>query len=45
MANCIKCGAELMPGAVYCHACGKKQVAEKRKVTDYAIRAGKLHIS
>ncbi len=31
MANCIKCGAELMPGAVYCHACGKKQVAEKRK--------------
>ena len=31
MENCIKCGAELMPGAVYCHACGKKQVAEKRK--------------
>lgn len=31
MANCIKCGAELIDGAVYCHLCGKKQTVEKRK--------------
>lgn len=28
--TCIKCGAELVPGAVYCHLCGKKQVAQQR---------------
>lgn len=26
MSNCIKCGAELVPGAVFCHLCGKKQI-------------------
>lgn len=31
MADCIKCGAQLVPDAVYCHLCGKKQIAEKRK--------------
>ena len=29
--NCIKCGAELVPGAVYCHNCGKKQIVEERR--------------
>ena len=28
--TCIKCGAELVPGAVFCHLCGKKQVAQPR---------------
>ena len=23
MSNCIKCGTTLVPGAVYCHLCGK----------------------
>lgn len=31
MAKCVKCGAELAPGAVFCHLCGKKQVADTRK--------------
>lgn len=32
MSNCLKCGAELPEGALYCHICGKKQVTgEKRK--------------
>ena len=30
MNSCIKCGAELVPGAVFCHLCGKKQVREQR---------------
>lgn len=25
--KCIKCGADLPPGALYCHICGKKQTA------------------
>ncbi len=29
--NCIKCKAELPPGALYCPTCGKKQSTEKRK--------------
>lgn len=29
--TCFKCRAELPEGALYCPACGKKQVAEKRK--------------
>lgn len=33
MAKCVKCGAELAPGAVFCHLCGKKQVADTRKRT------------
>lgn len=31
MSTCIKCGVELVPDAVYCHICGKKQVASPRK--------------
>lgn len=30
MYNCIKCTAELPEGAVFCPACGKKQVSQKR---------------
>lgn len=29
--NCVKCGVTLVDGAVYCHMCGKKQVAAPRK--------------
>jgi len=28
---CPKCRTELIPGAVYCHRCGKKQVTTKRQ--------------
>lgn len=31
MENCIKCGAALPPGALYCPACGKKQSSAPRK--------------
>lgn len=31
MSTCIKCGVELVPGAVYCPFCGKKQVSSKQK--------------
>lgn len=31
MAGCIKCNAALPDGALYCHLCGKKQVAAQRK--------------
>ena len=31
MPTCIKCGALLMPDAVYCHICGKKQIVTKKK--------------
>ena len=31
--TCIKCGAELVPGAVFCHMCGKKQTAQPRPRT------------
>lgn len=26
MGACIKCGVDLLPGSVYCHMCGKKQI-------------------
>lgn len=29
--DCVKCGVTLVDGAVYCHMCGKKQVATKRR--------------
>lgn len=29
MAYCIKCKTELPEGAVFCHICGRKQIAEK----------------
>lgn len=31
MAACIKCKADLRPGAIYCDMCGKKQTPAKRK--------------
>ena len=31
MSTCIKCGVQLVPDAVYCHICGKKQVTASRK--------------
>lgn len=31
MSTCIKCGVQLVPDAVYCHVCGKKQVTASRK--------------
>lgn len=47
MADCIKCGAALPEGAVFCHLCGKKQVTVKRKTrsringTGTAFRRGR----
>ncbi len=29
--NCIKCGAELPSGAIFCPACGKKQIVQQRQ--------------
>lgn len=29
--TCKKCSAPLPPGAIFCHKCGKKQVADKKK--------------
>lgn len=43
MANCIKCGAELVPNAAYCHLCGKKQVQEKRKTLKRPNGAGTVY--
>ena len=40
MSACIKCGVELVPGAVYCHICGKKQVKETRKALKRPNGAG-----
>lgn len=33
MSDCIKCRTPLPPDALYCHRCGKKQIATKRKRT------------
>lgn len=33
MGACIKCGVDLLPGSVYCHMCGKKQITSDRKHT------------
>jgi integrase len=43
MGNCIKCGAELVPDAVYCHLCGKKQTAERRKALKRANGTGSVY--
>lgn len=43
---CIKCKADLPPGAIYCPMCGKKQAQEKRKALKRANGTGtvyKLH--
>lgn len=43
MSTCIKCGVELVPGAVYCHICGKKQVKETRKALKRPNGAGTVY--
>lgn len=43
MSNCIKCGAELVPDAVYCHLCGKKQTTERRKALKRANGTGSVY--
>ena len=43
MENCMKCGAELAENAIYCHLCGKKQVAEKRKALKRANNTGTVY--
>lgn len=43
MSNCIKCGTTLVPGAVYCHLCGKKQVTERRKALKRANGTGTVY--
>lgn len=43
MSTCIKCGVELVPGAVYCHICGKKQVKETRKSLKRPNGAGTVY--
>lgn len=41
--NCVKCKAELPEGAKYCHMCGKKQEAEKRKTAKRANGTGTVY--
>lgn len=41
--NCIKCGVELVPGALYCHMCGKKQTATARKNRKRANGEGSVY--
>lgn len=43
MDLCVKCRAELPPGALYCPACGKKQVPEKRKALKRANGTGTVY--
>lgn len=43
MEKCIKCGAELLDGSVYCHICGKKQVREPRKALKRANGMGTVY--
>ena len=42
MDNCIKCKAELPPGALFCPACGKKQTADPRKHRKRANGTGNI---
>lgn len=41
--NCIKCGAALPGGALYCPACGKKQGQQQRKVRKRANGTGTVY--
>ena len=43
MANCIKCKKELPEGALYCPACGKKQIAAPRKRRKRANGTGTVY--
>lgn len=40
--NCIKCGAKLPDGALFCHICGKRQQAEPRKHRKRANGTGSI---
>ena len=41
--NCVKCNAPLPDGAIFCPACGKKQVQEKRKALKRANGTGTVY--
>lgn len=41
--KCVKCGAELVDGAIYCHLCGKKQVKEPRRAIKRANGTGTVY--
>lgn len=41
--NCIKCKAELPPGALFCPACGKKQAQAQRKHRKRANKSGSIY--
>lgn len=41
--DCIKCGASLPDGALYCPTCGKKQTSEKRKALKRANGTGTVY--
>ena len=43
MPKCVKCKAELPEGAVFCHLCGKKQVAQKKTSTRRANGSGSVY--
>ena len=43
MPKCVKCKAELPEGAVFCHLCGKKQVAQKKSATRRANGSGSVY--
>lgn len=42
MANCIKCGADLPDGALFCPSCGKRQGTEPRKYKKRANGTGNI---
>ena len=41
--DCIKCGITLVEGAIYCHMCGKKQIAEPRKHRKRSNNTGTIY--
>lgn len=43
MLNCIKCNAELPKGAMFCPACGKKQVVQARTSTKRGNGTGSVY--
>lgn len=43
MPNCIKCKAELRPGALFCDICGKKQGPQERKHRKRANGSGTIY--
>lgn len=41
--QCVKCRAELPEGAVFCHICGRRQVAEPRRYRKRANGTGSVY--